>query len=378
MLLCLALALTLAVSFASCTKEEETETESASESVSDSATESDTESETTSDTEEDSSEDTDGTTDTGNDSETDSETETDAPSIEGDYNIGSAEDLMAFNKAVNEDFVDMTDATVVFTADIDMEGYTWTPLWCDYLYMEGVTFEGQGHTISNLTFEDHDPISGTPASEMGSGFIGVNTASLTFRDLTFENAKVTAYERAVGCVIGINVSSSSYVDFENVHVKGFKADGWMDFTNDHFEETHPISFRLAGFVGHNMGGFFTFTDCSASDLELSGFHNLAGFVGYDGTGTVDEYAFENCKVEDCKFIFSYCLSDSYTADMPRKFVSVFYNDVGWIDNVDAVVEMGNEYSNVFYYDWTDDNAEYDADEFRSWTQEEKDAIDAAG
>ncbi len=307
------------------------------------------------------------------DGETTDDGEPEGP-VAGDINIGTPEELMAFNKAVNEDMEDFMDATIAFTADIDMTGYEWTPL--DSWGLEGVTFEGNGHTISNLKFVDHEPPKGTDPGSMGSGFVGVNTATMSFRNLTFENASVTAYERHVGCIIGINVAGDAYVDFENVHVKGFKADGWMDCTNDHFEETHPIAFRLAGFVGNNMAGFLTFTNCSASDLTLSGFHNLAGFVGYDASGTVDEYAFENCKVEECKFTFSYCLSDSYTVDMPRRFVSVFYNGANWIHNVDAVVEMGNEYANVYYLDWTDNNAEYEASDFRSWTQEEKDAIDA--
>ncbi len=375
--LCLALALTLAVTFASCTGDEDvgTESQSVSESVSDSDDGSESVSESESTSESESITDTDTTADSESTSDSESESET-LPPIEGDVYIGTAEELMAFNKSINEDYAELYDATVVFTADIDMEGYTWTPLITDC--MDAVIFEGQGHTISNLTFVDYAPPTGTQPSEMGSGFIGVNKANLSFRNLTFENAKVTAYERAVGCIIGVNVNGSAYVDFENVHVKGFKADGWMDYTNDHFEEQHPISFRLGGFVGHNMGGFFTFVDCSATELTLSGFHNLAGFVGYDGTGNVDEYSFEGCKVEDCKFTFSYCLSDSYTADMPRKFVSVFYNGIDWIDHIDDVVEMDNEYANVFYYDWTDDNAEYDADEFRSWTQEEKESIEAAG
>ncbi len=308
--------------------------------------------------------------------EDDSGEEDPSEPVAGDLNISTAEELMAFNKSINEDYEDYADCTIAFTADIDMAGYEWIPL--DSYGLNGVTFEGNGHTISNLKFVDYAPETGTPATDMGCGFIGVNVSTLTFRNLTFANASVTAYERHVGCIIGINVEGSAYVTFENVHVNGFKADGWMDYNGDIFpDEQHPISFRLAGFVGSNAAGFVTFTGCSAKNLELSGFHNLAGFVGYDGSRTMDAYCFEECVVEDCKFTFSYCLSDSYTVDMPRRFVSVFYNGADWIDNIDAVVELGNSYSNVYHYDWTDNNAEYEASEFRSWTQEEKDAAAAA-
>ena len=71
------------------------------------------------------------------------------------------------------------------------------------------------------------------------------------------------------------------------------------------------------------------------------------------------------------------MSDSYTVDMPRKFVSVFYNGAQWVNNVQTVIDNGNTYSSVSYFDWTDDNKEYTAGEFLSWTQEEADAAAAA-
>ena len=80
--------------------------------------------------------------------------------------------------------------------------------------------------------------------------------------------------------------------------------------------------------------------------------------------------FENCKVEDAEMTFSYCLGASYTVDMPRKFVSVFYNGGQWIDNIDECVENGNTYSGISFLDWTDDLHEYTPDDFRSWTAEE--------
>ncbi len=290
----------------------------------------------------------------------------------GDYDpethvvITSAEDLMAFNKAVNEDGEYFDDMTVVFTADIDMTGYTWIPLNGDSLY--GVIFEGNGHSIRNLQFAEHDPPQGTSPDRMGSGFVGVAPCDMTFQNLTIDTAQVTAYERAVGCFVG--VQTNGYIWFENCKVLNFTADGWLDYNNqDRDNDGHPISFRLAGFVGHNMAGSLGFLDCHVENIKLSGFHNLAGFVGY-GSATLDDFAFENCSVKNADFTFSYCLSDSYTVDMPRKFVSVFYNGAQWIDNIDGCIELGNTFEGVSFYDWTDNNAEYTPSDFRSWTAEE--------
>ena len=293
----------------------------------------------------------------------------------GDYDpelyvvISTPEDLMAFNKAVNEDFEYFDDMTVVFTADIDMTGYEWIPLDGNGLF--GVTFEGNGHTISNLKFVDHDPEQGTPASEIGSGFVGVAPCDMTFQNLTIDTASVTAYERAVGCFVG--VQTNGYIWFENCYVKNFTADGWVDYANQNRDEGgHPISFRLAGFVGHNMAGQLGFLNCHVENIKLSGFHNMAGFVGY-GSVTLDEFAFEECSVKNAEFTFSYCMSDAYTVDMPRKFVSVFFNHAQWVDKVQATVDMGNTYEGVSYYDYTDNNAEYTPADFTSWSEEEANA-----
>ena len=371
LLLCLVLCLSCVAAMASCDKTPDqpadtTAHNNTTEAPTEDATEAPTDAEETTEAPEET---------------TDAEETTEAPADgdetqdPGDYDpesyvvITSPVDLMAFNKAVNEDMEYFDDMTVVFTADIDMTGYEWIPLDGNALF--GVTFEGNGHTISNLKFVDHDPEQGTPAAEIGTGFVGVAPFDMTFQNLTIDTASVVAYERAVGCFVG--VQTNGYIWFENCYVKNFTADGWMDYNNqDRTADGHPISFRLAGFVGHNMAGQLGFLNCHVENIKLSGFHNMAGFVGY-GSVTLDEFAFEECSVKNLECTFSYCLSDSYTVDMPRKFVSVFFNHAQWIDKVQATVDMGNTYEGVSYYDWTDDNAEYTPSDFASWSEEEANA-----
>ena len=290
---------------------------------------------------------------------------TDAADIEYDPElfvvIKTAEDLMAFNKAVNEEGVYFDDMTVTFLADIDMEGHEWIPL--DGSFLMDVTFEGNGHTIRNLQFAEYAPEAGTDPSQMGSGFVGVANLDMTFQNLTIDTARVTAYERAVGCFVG--VQTNGFISFENCAVKNFTADGWMDYGNqDRANGGHPISFRLAGFVGHNLAGQLYFNSCHVENVKLSGFHNLAAFVGY-GSATLDAYAFEDCTVKNLECYFSYCMSNAYTIDQPKKYVSVFFNAADWVDNVELCVEMGNTFEGVSYYDWSDDNAEYTPADFRS-------------
>ena len=162
-----------------------------------------------------------------------------------------------------------------------------------------------------------------------------------------------------------------YIWFENCKSIGFTAEGWTDYNNQNRDEGgHPISFRLAGFIGHIMAGSAGFENCHVENITLYGFHNLAAFVGYDAVGNVDAYAYANCTVKNASFYFSYCLASSYTVDMPRKFVSVFYNGPKWVDNIDDCVDLGNSFEGVSFYDVSDDNTEYTPSDFRSWTAEE--------
>lgn len=395
--LCLTLVALLVVGLVACTDSngdesgtstEAPKTESATETATDPATEQATETETGSAADSETVTESDGSS---------SEAESSADFSGDEYiKISSAEDLMAFAKSINRnlhddtydsDWLGIEEKTVVFLADIDLAGLEWEPLDGSMLYC--VTFDGQGHSVKNMTINYNTDRSISDDAFRGSGFIGTLPADesneIIFKDITFEDAKVVARERHVGCLVGRSMGTTC--TFENVTVKGFTVDGWCDNNNTSADtDGYPIAFRVAGIMGATWGGDHTFKNVTVQNLNISGFHNLAGILGYDASGRVSEYSFENCKVENATMVFSYCLSDAYTVDMPRKFVSVFFNGAGWVDNIDACVEMGNTYSGVSFYDWTSTEevdefgnkkvssmTEYTPDNFRSWTQEEKDA-----
>ena len=295
--------------------------------------------------------------------------DTSAP-VEGAINIGTAEELIAWANTIIEDGQDYFEVTVNFTADIDLAGYNWIPI--DGAYLDCVIFEGNGHTIKNMTIAGTDEPMEDSAHffPYGFGFIQNAEYDLEFKNLNFDGAHITAWERHVGVFIG-NVYGAAWVTFENCHVSNFTLDGWMDYGNQDKENGgHSIAFRVAGFVGGNFGGNLEFIDCTVKNGKLSGFHNLAGFVGYDATGGMSADNFTNCQVEGLEMTFSYCLSDSYTADMPRKFVSVFYNDAQWVDNIDDFDETDNTFKDIYFIDYTDPDTVYDPNNFRSWTYEE--------
>lgn len=150
LVLCLSLVALLVLGLVACTGDEgaasgtstepaKSDTASATEKTPDADTETDTDVDTETDTASDTA------------SETEKSTES-TPDFSGeDYvRINSAEDLMAFNRAVNGDGdVDFDDKTVVLLNDIDLAGLEWTSL--DGERIPYITFDGQGHTIRNMT-----------------------------------------------------------------------------------------------------------------------------------------------------------------------------------------------------------------------------------
>lgn len=290
--------------------------------------------------------------------------------IEGAINIASAEDLIAWANTINVDGTDYYEVTVNFIADIDLAGHNWVPI--DGAYLDCVTFEGNGHTIKNLTIEGTDELVPDAVHNFpyGFGFIQNAEYDLTFKNLNFDTVNITAWERHVGVLVG-NIYGNAWVSFENVHVSNINLNGWLDYNNqDPANGGHPIAFRVAGFVGGKFSGEVFFENCSVKDAKMSGFHNLAAFVGYDAAGNVTADCFTNCHAENIEMTFSYCQSDSYTADMPRKFVSVFYNAADWVDNIDDFDETGNTFKDIYFIDYTDPDAVYEPNNFRSWTYEE--------
>lgn len=285
--------------------------------------------------------------------------------------IRSAEDLMAFHRAVNLDEYSFQGMTVIFLDNVDMNGYEWQPLRGEGL--GGVTFDGQGHTVRGLRFPDYEyPTDSEPSNhEKGCGFIGVTTDDVTFRNLTLAHTSVRAYDHSVGNFIG--AVQGGCARFENCASVGFTAEGWMDwFDRDPTQGGHAVASRMGGFVGYlGNDGQVDFSGCHVKDLTLDGFHNLAGFLGYDGTGTVTARQFSNCSVRGARLTFSYCLSEGYTADQPKKFVSVFFNATDWRDNLRACATFGNGFEDVVFYDWAEDCTAYTPTEFRSWAGEEE-------
>ena len=262
--------------------------------------------------------------------------------------IGTAEELLSFAKSVTDGSMGgYAGKTVVLTADIDCSGIPWTPAgtmdlddMSNYSCMFQGVFDGQGHKISNVTFESDYPICGV-------GIIGMNLGEV--KNLTAENIQIhctDTYSMAIGGVVGYNMGEIHDVvltgenEIAGVNATGGITGGYtrhvyncsVDGTtirvlgDNDFSDGRIIQCDVAECGGLIIGGSFggtmenctargtiiaegnepvglggiagclemmdSVTDCTA-DVEIimkNGGHAIGGLCGYSGTHSVGDIA----------------------------------------------------------------------------------------
>ena len=195
-----------------------------------------------------------------------------------EYVISTAEEFAGFASIVNgENGLADTFAgkTVKLDANIDLNGINWTAIGCPmedgYVGFEG-TFDGQGHTISNLNINN--------TSNWGQGLFGYLTSkNVVIKNFTVENVSINT-EDTSGAVAGY----SAYGTYENIHVTGN-----VNITGAQ---------HMGGIVGN--GYYANFSDCSVianegSKITASTSSFVGGIVGYHGAGNV---VIEDCDVKN--------------------------------------------------------------------------------
>ena len=125
------------------------------------------------------------------------------------WQIATAEQLLALSTTVNDGSAQgYPGQFFVLTDDIDLAGIDWQPIghmdledMSNYSCMFFGTFDGQGHTISNVTFNSDYPVCGV-------GVIGMNLGEV--KNLTVENVQIrceNTYSMAIGGIVGYNMGA---------------------------------------------------------------------------------------------------------------------------------------------------------------------------
>ena len=192
----------------------------------------------------------------------------------------NASDLLYFAQQVNSGSTAYRNQTIQLMNDIDLSGILWEPINGWKQSLDGLVLDGQGHTIRNMTIQN-----GTS----NSGFIGSNSSDLTIRNLRFEGVDFQTQGNFIGTVIGYQYGE---VTLENVHV-----------SNGVIDNRDCIGIRVGGLIGFSVlhdGAKLHLQNCSVSDFELYGYHNICGLVGtlYGYNTLPDRWSMTDCSVKN--------------------------------------------------------------------------------
>ena len=208
--------------------------------------------------------------------------------IENTYYIWNEDGLLAWNEYVTntEHYVESTDANeyicyVVKTSatlmdNISLEGKSWTPVGyydsgIEYYYAG--TFDGGGHTISNLKIESSD--------DYDLGLFGYIATGGVVKNLTLSDVVISG----VTCIGGI--TGNNYGTIENCNVSGsvsagdgeaggIAGDNWGTIENCSVSgSVSGSSYHVGGIAGYNWS---TISDCSASG-SIIGMYTTGGIAG---------------------------------------------------------------------------------------------------
>ena len=197
-------------------------------------------------------------------------------SVNGAYEVNTAAELKALADKVNAGNT-FEGETVVLSADIDLKNENWTPI--GYWQTFNGTFDGQGHTISNLKHHGTE-------EDCYVGLFGY-TENATIKNLTINNVDLKLVGNAswagghMGALVG-NIEGNTLI--ENINITGtIKIDGDL---------TMAGAGRIGGVVGGNTSNvsFKNVHVNAAVGSFVKGNSSIGGIAGQ----LQGETTFENC------------------------------------------------------------------------------------
>lgn len=202
------------------------------------------------------------------------------PQVDGAYTISNADELIQFEKLVNIGKVSFSGKTVQLTGDVNLSGKTWTPVGQTGATQFQGTFDGQGHTISNLTVNNTDE-----SEHCASGLFGwLNGA--TVKNLKIDGANVTGHHY-VGVIAGYIETASSVI--ESCHVKNATVS--CTSVNDDANGD-----KCGGIVGYAGNEGTSVINCTVSDSTISAGRDAGQVVGAAKTVNVSNCSASNVTV----------------------------------------------------------------------------------
>ena len=186
--------------------------------------------------------------------------------------IGTVDELKAFRDAVNSGN-SYAGTTVNLTADLDLSSEAnWKPIGNLVAYPSqsfNGTFNGNNHTISNLTCNDNTP------NHAVAGLFG-SVVNGTIKDLIVKDVNITSTHFAGGIV----AYTSNGPTIENCKVVG----GTITSTPEIINGSYDNGDKVGGIMGYATAGS-TINNCSVQDVTITAYRDMGGIVGFSA-GTV--------------------------------------------------------------------------------------------
>ena len=187
------------------------------------------------------------------------------------YSISNVNGLNYFRDSVNAGNR-YSGKTVVLTADLDLEGESWTPIGDSVASYPSVafagTFDGQDHTISNLTTAAERATN--PDTNAADGLFGTLVGKV--RNLTLKNVVITG-THYVGAIAGYS-STNVGMAIENCHVDGAELTSVPVMIGDSYDNGD----KVGGIIGYCVSGD-QITGCTVTDTVIKGYRDLGGISG---------------------------------------------------------------------------------------------------
>lgn len=196
---------------------------------------------------------------------------------DGKTHITTAEQLLAFAKKVNGDEKNPADnfagKTVQLEADIDLKELKdlklWTPIGTEFDTAFCGIFDGQGHTIKNLTVGDEK--STDPQQYMGlfGAIVG------TVKNLNLDTVKVFG-NHYVGGIVGYAYGEISGCTVKNAEIAA------VPFRSESGYDDGDKVGGIVGYLASEPDGIIS--KCAVENAKLSGYRDVGGLAGMVNAG----------------------------------------------------------------------------------------------
>ena len=193
------------------------------------------------------------------------------------YEIHSEEGLNWLSRTCNSNNT-LSGKTVKLAADLDMTGIDYVPAGCSISAYPSYTFagvfDGQGHTISNLSVSSHT------GQYSAAGLFGTITG--TVKNVKLANVNITS-DHYAGGIVGY-ISNNTGASIQNCSVDGGTIKSIPHLTADN--TTYDDGDKVGGIVGYITAVDYV-DGCSVKNVTVTAYRDLGAIVGCAaGSGTV--------------------------------------------------------------------------------------------